>query len=285
MIPKKIQTSKDEMNFFEHLEVLRWHIIRSLCAVIICAVVVFLFKDFVFRHIVLAHKYPDFWTYRMTCMISERFCMTPPDFTLFTKDLGEEFFIHIKSSFWIGLIISVPFIISEFWRFIKPGLYGPEQKAARGMVFICSFLFILGVLFGYFIISPFAISFLGNYTIRSSDVSAAISSIEKTATFSSYLSFMTMFTIPIGLIFELPVVVYFLAKIDLITPEFMRSYRRHAIIIILLLSAIITPPDVFTQFLIGIPLFILYELSIGIAKRVQKKNKQKEKLLEQQLSK
>ena len=251
------------MNFFEHLEVLRWHIIRSLLAVVFFAVLVFLFKDFVFRHIILAPKYDDFFTYKLVCTYVPSLCMKPPAFMLITRELGEEFFVHLKSSFWIGLIVAFPYVFYEFWKFIKPGLYKKEQKAARGIVLVCSILFMMGVLFGYFIISPFAINFLGNYSVGAT----------KTTTLSSYVSYMTMFTIPAGVVFELPIVVYFLAKIGLITAEFMRTYRKHAVVLILILAAIFTPPDVITQFLIGIPLFILYELSIHIAKRVQPKTK------------
>ncbi len=262
MNKKKQAASPDEMNFFEHLEVLRWHIIRSLAAVVVFAIVVFLFKDFVFRHIILAPKYDDFLTYRVICRFIPPLCFQPPDFMLITRELGEEFFVHLKSSFWIGLIMAFPYVFYEFWSFVKPGLYKKEQKAARGIVFVCSLLFVAGVLFGYFIISPFAINFLGNYSVGAT----------KTTTLASYVGYMTMFTLPAGLIFELPVVIYFLAKIGLITAEFMKKYRKHAIVAILVLAAVFTPPDIITQFLIGIPLYILYEISIHIAKRVQAKS-------------
>jgi len=179
------------------------------------------------------------------------------------RELGEQFFTHLKVSIWLGIIISFPYIFWEMWRFIKPGLYAKEQKAARGIVFVCSFLFLLGVLFGYYVISPFAITFLAGYSIATEVVSSP--------TLSSYVNYMTMFTVPTGIIFELPVVVYFLSRIGLVTPEFMKKYRRHAVIVILIFAAIITPPDVITQFLIGIPVFILYEISIHISRRAAKK--------------
>ena len=167
----------------------------------------------------------------------------------------------------IGIVVSFPYIFWEIWRFIKPGLYVKEQKAARGMVTICSGLFLTGVLFGYYIISPFAITFLAGYEIEGVVAMPAL---------SSYINYMTMFTLPVGIVFELPIVVFFLSKIGLVTPEFMKSYRRHAVILILILAAIITPPDVITQVLVGMPLYVLYEISIVISRRVVNKQKQEQ---------
>ena len=260
------QTQKEdqaEMSFLDHLEELRWHIIRSLVSVFIFGTIVFLFKDFVFNEIILAPKNKNFITYEFFCGLSDFICFRPPEFTITPRELGEQFFTHIKVSIWLGIIISFPYIFWELWRFVKPGLYKKEQKAARGIVFVCSFLFLLGVLFGYYIISPFAVSFLAGYSISNEVVSSP--------TLSSYVNNMTMFTVPTGIIFELPIVVYFLSRIGLITPDFMKKYRRHAVIVILIFSAIITPPDVVTQFLIGIPVFVLYEISIHISRRAAKK--------------
>ena len=252
-----------EMSFLDHLEELRWHIIRSLLSVVIFASIVFMLKDFVFNTIILGPMNSDFPTYRVICGLSEILCFEPPNFSLDTRQLGEQFFIHLKVSIWLGVIISFPYILWELWRFIKPGLYKTEQKAARGMVFVCSTLFLTGVLFGYYIISPFAVSFLAGYSVSDTIISSP--------TLASYVNNVTMFTLPTGIIFELPIVVYFLSRIGLVSPELMKKYRRHAIIIILLFGAIITPPDVVTQFLIGIPVFVLYELSIHISKRAYKK--------------
>lgn len=251
-----------EMTFFDHLEQLRWHLVRSAASVVIFAVLVFLAKSVVFD-IILGPTKEDFLTYRLICGISEFFCINPSDgLEIITRDLGEQFITHLKSSIWIGIIISFPYIFWEIWRFIKPGMYTNEQKAVRGIVWICSALFISGVLFGYFVISPFAVSFLSSYT-----VSAEISN---TTTLTSYVNYMTMFTIPTGIIFELPIVIYFLSKVGIVTPQFLRTYRRHAIVLIFVAASIITPPDVITQFLIATPLIILYEISILISKRQQK---------------
>ena len=164
----------------------------------------------------------------------------------------------------LGFVLSFPYIFWEIWRFVKPGLYEKEKNVTRGVVLICSGLFLMGILFGYFIISPFAVTFLAGYQIAGIE--------EATPALSSYINYLIMFTVPAGIIFELPIVVYFLAKIGLVTADFMKRYRKHALVIILMVAAIVTPPDVVTQFLIGIPLFFLYELSIHIAKRVEKQH-------------
>ena len=266
-------TAGKEMSFLDHLEELRWHIIRAAASIFVFAIAAFLAKDFVFNQIVFAPKYPEFVTYRVICNFSnavgmgEALCFFPPDFTFITPIFGELFIQHIKVSVMLGIIVSFPYIFWEIWRFIKPGLYVAEQKAARGMVTICSGLFLTGVLFGYYIISPFAITFLAGYEIEGVVAMPAL---------SSYINYMTMFTLPVGIVFELPIVVFFLSKIGLVTPEFMKSYRRHAVILILILAAIITPPDVITQVLVGMPLYVLYEISIIISRRVVNKQKQEQ---------
>jgi len=268
----KLGDPQKEMSFLEHLEELRWHIIRSLLAIVIIGIVLFLVQDWLFRSVIFGPTHKDFISYRAICDLSqqiglgERMCFSPPEFRQQAIGFGESFITSIKVCFIAGFIAAFPYVFWEIWRFISPGLYDKERNATRGVVFICSFLFILGVLFGYFIIAPFAVNFLAGYTIPG---------VENAPTLSSFINYMVMFTAPAGLIFELPIVVYFLSKIGLVTPQLMRTYRRHSIIFILLLSALITPPDVVTQFLIGIPLFILYEISIIISRRVEKQEKKK----------
>ncbi len=256
-----VVSEEKEMSFLDHLEELRWHIVRSVVSIFIFGIITFLAKDFVFNTLIAGPKSDWFPTYRMLCGLTEGLCFKPPKFDLITVGLGESFIVHLKASFFLGLTISFPYIFWEMWKFIKPGLYDDEKQAARGMVFVCSFLFVMGVCFGYFVVAPVAVSFLAGYDV------GAISTVSIT----SYVNYLTMFTIPVGIIFELPVLVYFLAKVGLISAAFMRKYRRHAIVLILVLSAFITPPDVVTQFLIGIPLFFLYEISIIIAKRMEAK--------------
>jgi sec-independent protein translocase protein TatC len=252
-----------EMSFLDHLEVLRWHLIRAISAILIGAIVIFLAKDFVFEQIIFAPKKASFPTYKILCSLGDALCMQPPKLELITRELGEQFMIHLKSSFILGFVVAFPYVIYEIWRFIKPGLYKNERKYARGFVSICSLLFLIGVLFGYFVISPFAITFLGSYSVGSEAVNSP--------TLASYVNYMTMFTLPSGIVFELPVIVYFLTKIGIVSSSAMKKYRRHAIVVILVLSAIITPPDVVTQFLIGVPILFLYEISILISRRLEKK--------------
>ena len=248
-----------EMTFLEHLEVLRWHIIRSIISIALFGIVIFSNKDFVFDRVILGPKYGNFPTYRFFCKFFGTMC-EPPDFIIQTIQVQEKFITHLKVSIIMGIVISFPYIFWEVWQFIKPGLYPKEQKAAKGMVGICSGLFILGTLFGYFVVTPFALKFLTGYDISNVMTTAS--------TLSSYVGNMAMWTVPAGIIFELPIVIYFLTKVGLVTPKFLKQYRRLAIVIILILAAIITPPDPTTQFLIGVPLYILYEVSIIISQRV-----------------
>jgi sec-independent protein translocase protein TatC len=252
----------DQMNFLEHLEALRWHIIRALGAIVVVAIGVFMAKTIVFDTIILGPTDQSFITYRVFCDFGPTLCFYPEGLVIITRDISEQFLSHIKVSIWLGLIVAFPYVFWEFWRFVKPGLVEKERNAARGVVTVCSSLFLLGVAFGYFIISPFAITFLSSYSVSAK--------IANTTTLSTLVNSMTMFTIPTGLVFELPIVIYFLAKIGLVSAEFLRGYRKHAVIVILIMSAIITPPDVITQFLVGIPLYGLYEVGILVARRVEK---------------
>lgn len=258
-----------EMSFLEHLEELRWHIIRSIIAIIIFASVLFLVHKWFFDSVIMAPTMDGFLSYRALCSLSnaigmgDSFCITPPPFEVIAVGFGEAFITAIKVSIFGGFIIAFPYVLYEAWKFIKPGLYVKEQKAARGFVFVCSTLFLIGVLFGYFVIAPFAVKFLSGFNLPG---------VINKPTLASYISYLVMFTLPSGLTFELPVVVYFLAKVGLVTAEGMKKYRRHAIVVILIGASIITPPDVVTQFLIGVPLYFLYEVSIIIARRIQKKS-------------
>jgi len=222
----------DEMSFLEHLEALRWHIIRALSAIVIVAIGVFAAKNFVFDTIILGPVDRNFPTYKWFCQLGESLCFYPQGLEIITRDISEQFMVHIRVSVWLGLIVAFPYVIWEFWKFIKPGLFDKERKAARGLVTICSLLFLTGVLFGYFIISPFAITFLSAYSVSDK--------VANTTTLSTLVNSMTMFTIPTGFVFELPIVIYFLAKIGLVSSEFLRSYRRHALVVILIVAAIIT---------------------------------------------
>ena len=263
-IKKKVD--KGEMSFLDHLEELRWHIVRSVLGIVFFAIFIFVFREWIFEQILFAPKKDDFLTYKVFCSISDRMCFSPPDLPIKTVTLDEQFLTAIRVSLWLGFVAAFPYVFYQFWSFVKPGLYEKERKAARGMVSVCSLLFITGVLFGYYAISPFAIKFLGSFSV------GADISVLNEVSLKSYVGYMSMFTIPAGIIFELPIVVYFLSKVGLVTPEFLKKYRKHSFVFILILAAIITPPDIITQFMIGIPVFFLYEISIWISKRVIKNN-------------
>jgi sec-independent protein translocase protein TatC len=268
-LDEKYEVKKEaEMSFWEHIEVLRWHLIRSIVVFIILTLVVFANKDFVFNQIIYGPKQSSFITFKVMCRLGEwlhmpSLCYTPKEWKTVTIALSEAFFVHMQVSIIIGFILSFPYIFWEFWRFIKPGLFHAEVKAARGFVGICTFLFMLGVLFGYFVVSPFAVSFLATYDLPDNQ---AMNSL------GSYIDFISMLTLPLGIIFELPVVIYFLSKIGIVTPTFLRAYRRHTVVIILIVAGIITPsPDIFSQLMVAVPLYGLYEISILVSARVVKK--------------
>jgi sec-independent protein translocase protein TatC len=261
-VKKKAEPENEarEMGFLDHLEELRWHIIRAISAILIFAIVALIFQKWIFQNVIFAPKQKEFLTYRLFCALSERTCFYPPELPLITRELGEQFFIGIQVCLYMGFIAAFPYVFYEFWKFIKPGLYEHELKIANRLIFVTSFLFILGVCFGYFLIAPFAITWLGSYDVGSDAINSP--------TLASYVNYLTMFTLPTGLAFELPIVAYFLAKIGLIGPDIMKKYRREAFLVIFIIAAIITPPDAITQILIGIPVYMLYEVSIQIVSRV-----------------
>ncbi len=260
------------MSFLEHLEELRWHIIRSVIAIVLLSLLAFVYHRIVFDKIILAPKSPEFFTNRMLCKLGElvhvqKLCINSKPFSLKSIYMASQFLAHIKVSLIAGLVLGFPYLFFEFWRFITPALYQNEKKHARGAVIYTSLLFLLGVLFGYFLISPLSVNFLGNYRVSEQ--------VANDITLMSYISTVASVTLAAGIVFELPVLVYFLSKIGLITPEFLKKYRRHSFIVILALAAIITPPDIFSQVLVSIPLVLLYEASISISRRIQREQKKK----------
>ena len=269
-----------EMSFFEHLEELRWHILRSLLVVALAGIVLFIFQDWFFKQVIFGPTQKDFFSYQFICKLShavglgDNMCFSPPEFKKQAIGFGEAFITSVSISFTAGLIFAFPYVFWELWRFVSPGLYAAERNAARGVVFICSFLFMMGVGFGYYIIAPFAINFLVGYTIPG---------VENTPTLDSYIGYMVMFTLPMGLVFELPIVVYFLAKVGLIGPGTMRDFRRHAVVVILIVAAFLSPPDAVSQVLIALPLFGLYEVSILVAAREANKRAKREAEEEKEL--
>ncbi|MDX1629276.1 MAG: twin-arginine translocase subunit TatC [Fulvivirga sp.] len=256
------------MSFIDHLEELRWHIVRSVIAIFVLSITAFIAKDFVFNTIIFAPSRPDFWTFRMLCKVgdfinSDAICIESIPFKIQSRKMTGQFTMHITSSFVIGLIVAFPYIFWEFWRFISPGLYSNERKVSRGAVFFVTLLFSMGVMFGYFVMSPLAVNFLANYQVSEL--------VYNEFDITSYVSTLSTLILGSGILFQLPIVVYFLSKVGIVTPALMKSYRKHAIVVILVLGAMLTPPDPLSQVLIAFPLFGLYEISILISKRVTKR--------------
>ncbi|WP_239692027.1 twin-arginine translocase subunit TatC [Hymenobacter coccineus] len=256
-----------EMSFIDHLEALRWHVIRAAISVVVFATIAFFSKNFLFHTLILGPSRADFWTYQMFCKLGKVFGSTEPcadhvNFIIQNREMSGQLSMHISTSVIAGCILAFPYLFWELWRFIKPGLYPHERQNSQGAVFFVSILFISGVLFGYYIAAPMSINFLAGYTVDAS--------IENQIDLQSYLSTLTTMTLSCGLVFELPMIVFFLAKAGMITPEIMQLYRKHAIVVILVLAAIITPPDVTAQIIVTIPIMLLYELSIHIARVVRR---------------
>ena len=260
------QQPKDEMSFLDHLEELRWHLIRSVIAILIVAIVAFIFKDFIFDVLLFGPKQKDFITYRWFCSISQTlgqgnsFCIDELPFRIQSRTMAGQFSAHLWTSILAGFILAFPYIIFEFWKFISPGLYEKERKNARGFIFIASMLFFIGVLFGYYIVTPLSINFLGNYSVSSE--------IFNDFDLSSYIGLLRASVLAAGIIFELPIIVYFLTKVGIITPDFLRKNRKISLVVVLSLSAIITPPDIASQIIVSIPILVLYEVSILISRIV-----------------
>ncbi|MGB0428825.1 MAG: twin-arginine translocase subunit TatC [Bacteroidia bacterium] len=267
------EAEEKEMSFLDHLEILRWHLIRSISAIAIGAIAAFAGRKWVVAVIEGPTKL-DFWTYRKLCDLSQyfgndAFCIDSLHFQLINRKIMGQFTQHLLVSVIVGFVLAFPYLLFEGWRFLKPALRQKERSYLRGVIFSGSILFFMGVFTGYFMLAPISIQFLVNYTF--------MDQLANTIDISSYISLLAMVTLAAAAIFELPIVVYFLAKIGLVTPGLMRNYRRHALLVILILSAIITPPDITSQILLSIPFFILYETSILIAAAVVKREKEAEK--------
>ncbi len=266
-------SDEKEMSFIDHLEELRWHLIRAVIAIFVFTIAAFISVDFIFNTVIFGPARPDFWTFKMLCKVGElinstAICIEEIPFKMQSRKMTGQFTMHITSSFVIGIIVAFPYIFWEFWRFISPGLHLNERKISRGAVFFVTLLFSIGVMFGYYIMSPLAINFLANYQV--SEI------VYNEFDITSYVSTISTLVLGSGILFQLPIVVYFLSKIGIVTPELMKSYRKHAIVVILVLGAMLTPPDPLSQVLIAFPLFGLYEMSILISKRVARRRLKEE---------
>jgi sec-independent protein translocase protein TatC len=256
---------KKDLSFLGHLEELRWHLVRAVLAVLIVAIIAILNKEIVFGTIILGPSTTDFFTYQMFCKLgdflnSTTLCIDNLPFVIQNRTMTGQFTMHLTASFVLGVILAFPYVFWEIWRFVKPALYTEEKSAIQGTTFVVSFLFFSGVAFGYFLVVPLSINFLSNYQVDAS----VINEFDLT----SYVSTITNLTLVSGIMFQLPVISFYLGKIGLANSEMMRNYRKHSIVIILALSAILTPPDIMSQVLVSLPLIGLYQVSISVVRKV-----------------
>ncbi|HWY10248.1 MAG TPA: twin-arginine translocase subunit TatC [Bacteroidia bacterium] len=268
------ETKAKEMSFLQHLEELRWHLVRCAAVIVILAVVIFCLPGFFVDNIFLGPIKQDFISYKVLCSAGHKLgmgdvmCMTVKPVKLQTLGISEQFFTHMWFAFMGGLILGFPFILWELWKFVRPALKDKEIGPVKIFIVIASLLFLIGICFGYFLMFPMSYNFLINYQMSESGL------IQTNQTLDDYSSFITTMTLVSGIIFELPVLVYFLTRMTLLTPQFMRKYRKHAIVVILIVAAVITPsPDVTSQMIVAVPMYLLYEISIYVSKYVVKKYK------------
>lgn len=268
------QSSEKELGFVDHLEALRWHLVRMAVVFFICSIVAYIYISEIFDHIILAPTHKDFLSYKALCKLGEwihinSLCLEDVKINFQNTELSGQFMMSFSSAFLFGFIISFPYLIWELWRFIKPALTPRELKNSNGIIFWVTILFLFGVAFGYYIITPYTVNFFAAYKLSNQ--------FENIIKIDDYLDSFMSLVLGTGFVFELPVLVYFLSKIGLLTPDFMRTYRKYAVVIILVVAAVITPPDAVSQIIVTIPLWFLYEIGIVISGRVEKERKRKEK--------
>lgn len=269
-IKEKGKTLEAEMSFFDHIDVLRKHLLRALAVVLVLTAGAFYFTDFIFTKIIMGPKDPSFWTYRMMCKLYERFpsigeefCIKVINAKIINTEMSGQFTLQLNSCVMTGIILGIPYLLFELWLFIKPALHENERRSASGFVAFASILFFTGIIFGYYIICPLSVTFLINFTVSPD--------IQNTFTIDSYLSTIMTLTLGSGIIFQLPVIIYILSKLGIMTPAFMRSSRRYSAVIILVVAAVVTPTaDPFTMLIVALPLFLLYEMSIYISANIEK---------------
>jgi sec-independent protein translocase protein TatC len=267
----------NEMSFLDHLEELRWLLVRSTSAIIIMAIATYIlnecFNNFIFEDIIFAPTRADFFTYTYFCELSHQLgfadsiCITELPFIIQNTDMEGQINIFIWTCITAGFILAFPYILWELWKFISPALYEKERKNVSVFIFVASILFFVGVLFGFYVIIPMSINFCATFSVSKM--------IQNQFTIDSYIGMMKTSVIASGLFFELPIIIYFLTKLGLVTPSFLRKYRKYSVVIVLIIAAIVTPPDVVSQIIVAIPMLLIYEASIFISVFVHK-NKLKE---------
>ncbi len=263
-----------QMSFMQHLDALRWHLVRSAIVIAVFAITLFCFNDFLFDTIIFGPLKQDFISYRALCSLGHHLgagsvmCMEVKTPHLQTLSASEQFFTHMWIALIGGIIIAFPFVLYELWKFIKPALKDSESRPAKWFVIVASVLFIIGICFGYFLLFPMSYNFLINYKLSASPI------VQTNNTLDDYISLISTMTLVAGVVFEMPIIVYFLSRLGLLTPAFMRNNRKYAVVIILIAAAVITPsPDVTSQMVVAMPMYLLYEISIFVSAHVVKKNK------------
>jgi sec-independent protein translocase protein TatC len=272
---RKNPEEKAEMSFIEHLEVLRGHLFRSVLAIAAGTIVFIVYNTFFVREVLMGPTHADFPTYKWLCKLGhaiglgDNMCMKDIGLKMQSTSVSGQFSMYFTLIFVGGIIVAFPYIFWEFWRFIKPALTKKELSKTRGVIFWVSLLFFLGITFGYFVIAPYTVNFFANFQLDEN--------IENRWTITSYIDTLVPLILGTGLAFQLPLVMFFLAKVGLMSPDFLRRNRKYAIVIILILAGIITPPDVISQIICTIPLMLLYEISIWLTAKVQKEKALQEK--------
>lgn len=263
-----------EMTLMGHLNELRVRLFRAAFAIFITATVCFIYSRYIFDYIILAPKKSTFITYQYFCKLgrlfnSDSLCFGTFDFTIVNLQMSGQFMTDMYVSFFAGIIIAFPYILFQLWQFIKPALHENERKNSRGAISVMSFLFFLGILFGYYVIVPMSVNFLGTYQVSGT--------VANQFQLDSYISVITTLSLGMGAVFELPILMYFLTKIGIITPSFLRKTRGYALLVIVIVAAIITPPDVVSQLMVSAPLYILFEVGILVSARAYRKKQKEEK--------
>jgi len=249
------------MSFLQHLEELRWRLVKCSIAIVICGAILFIYQRWIMDNIFLSMLDEHFISFRLLCQWFD-VCTGPVLVEMQSMNVAGQFTYALWTSLLGGIVIASPFIFYQLWRFILPGLKYSERTVMKGLVFYVSGLFLLGILFGYFVVTPMTIQFFGNYRISDQ--------IHNIFTIDSYMGVILSTTFYTGLFFLLPIVSYILAKLGVISSAFLKKYRKHAIVGILILAAVITPPDLISQIIVAIPITMLYEIGIFVVKRVEK---------------
>lgn len=261
----------NEMSFLDHLEELRWLLVRGSAAVLIMAVVTFFISDYIFDTIIFGPTKTDFVTYRFFCDLShyvgfkDSICVESLPFIIQNTNMEGQVNILVWICVTAGFILAFPYILWLLWGFVSPALYEKEKKNAKIFIFIASILFFIGVLFGYFVVVPMSVNFFATFKV--SEV------VKNQFSLDSYISLIKTSVIASGLFFEMPIIIYFLTKLGLVTPQFLRKYWKYAVVIILIVAAIVTPPDVVSQLIVAIPMLLIYEVSILLSVLVHKKQR------------